>query len=282
MAASAPTRVACVTGASSGIGRASAIALAQAGWTVVISGRRAEELDETVRLARKENAEAKLLAVSGDLSKAEDVDKLFETIRTEFGRLDMLFNNAGRGAQGVPLEEIPLDTFLSVVNINLVAPFLCTQHAFRIMKDQSPQGGRIINNGSISAHAPRPFSAPYTTTKHAISGLTKSTSLDGRAYNIACSQIDIGNAQSAMVASQQAQGHLQPNGERIQEAVMDVQEVANAVVHMASLPLSANVLNMVRLTPALIRLAFGRSAYSASTPSWRPRCPSLDEVEVRP
>ncbi|GAA5915658.1 hypothetical protein JCM6882_002376 [Rhodosporidiobolus microsporus] len=244
MAAPAPARIACVTGASSGIGRASAIALASAGWTVVISGRRAGELDETVRLAQEAHPEAQLHPVAGDLSKPQDVDKLFAAIKEKFGRLDLLFNNAGRGAPGVPLEDIPLDTFLSVVNINLVAPFLCTQHAFRLMKDQTPQGGRIINNGSISAYAPRPFSAPYTTTKHAISGLTKSTSLDGRAYNIACSQIDIGNAQSDMVAAQQATGHLQPNGERIQEAVMPVEEVAKAVVHIAGLPLNANVLNM--------------------------------------
>ncbi|GAA6004057.1 hypothetical protein JCM10207_006536 [Rhodosporidiobolus poonsookiae] len=235
------SRIACVTGASSGIGRASAIALAKAGWTVVISGRRAEELDETIRMAKAELSDAKLLAVAGDLSKAEDVDALFEAIRRNFGRLDLLFNNAGRNVAGVPLEEVPFDDFRSIVDVNLVAPFLCTQHAFRLMKENG--GGRIINNGSISAHAPRPFSAPYTMTKHAISGLTKSTALDGRAYNIACSQIDIGNAESAMVGAMKG-GSLQPNGDRVQEPVMPVQHVADAVVHIASLPLHSNVLNM--------------------------------------
>ncbi|GJN92394.1 hypothetical protein Rhopal_005424-T1 [Rhodotorula paludigena] len=232
----ATQRIACVTGASSGIGRASAIALAGAGWVVIISGRRADELDETIRQARQESTNAELLAVPGDLGKPEDVDTLFRTIKKRYGRLDLLFNNAGRNVKPVPLEDVPLQDFNSIVAVNLVA------HAFRIMRDQSPQGGRIINNGSISAHAPRPFSAPYTLTKHAITGLTKSTALDGRAYNIACSQIDIGNAESPMVGALKQGGSLQPNGERIQEAVMPVEHVANAVVHMASLPLEVNIL----------------------------------------
>ncbi|TNY23276.1 short-chain dehydrogenase/reductase SDR [Rhodotorula diobovata] len=243
MASTSPRRIACVTGASSGIGRASAVALAAAGWTVVISGRRQGELDETIRLARERTQEAQLVAVVGDLGKPEEVDALFEVIRERFGRLDLLFNNAGRGLPAVPLQDVPLDDFQSIVAINLVAPFLCTQHAFRIMRDQSPQGGRIINNGSISAHAPRPLSAPYTLTKHAITGLTKSTALDGRAYNIACSQIDIGNAQSAMVDElRRGAGSLQPNGDRMHEPVMPVEHVADAVVHTASLPLHVNIL----------------------------------------
>ncbi|GAA5856687.1 hypothetical protein JCM8547_005930 [Rhodosporidiobolus lusitaniae] len=236
--------IACVTGASSGIGRASAIALARAGWTVVISGRRGDELDETIRRAKEGGADGEMRAVSGDLSKPEDVEALFERIKAEFGRLDFLFNNAGRNVAPVPLEDVPLADFSSIVQVNLVAPFLCTQQAFKIMKDQQPQGGRILNNGSISAHTPRPFSAPYTMTKHAITGLTKSTSLDGRAYNIAASQIDIGNAESAMVSQMRPTGSLQPHGDRMQEPVMPGDEVAAAVVHIASLPLSSNIFNM--------------------------------------
>ncbi|GAA5891369.1 hypothetical protein JCM8208_002604 [Rhodotorula glutinis] len=252
MAAAPPSRIACVTGASSGIGRASALALAAAGWTVVVSGRRQQELDETVRLAHERTKDAKVVAVAGDLSKPEDVDALFETIRDRFGRLDLLFNNAGRGLPAVPLEDVPLADFQSIVAINLVAPFLCTQHAFRIMRDQQPQGGRIINNGSISAHAPRPLSAPYTLTKHAITGLTKSTSLDGRAYHIACSQIDIGNAQSAMVDElRRGAGSLQPNGTRMHEDVMPVEAVADSVVHMASLPLHVNILTQTIMANAM-------------------------------
>ncbi|BGP42301.1 hypothetical protein JCM10450v2_006395 [Rhodotorula kratochvilovae] len=252
MATTSNKRIACVTGASSGIGRATAVALAAAGWVVVISGRRQEELDETARLARERHEGAELLAVAGDLSKPEDVDALFQTIREKHGRLDMLFNNAGRNVAPVPLEDVPLADFQSIVAVNLTAPFLCTQHAFRIMRDQSPQGGRIINNGSISAHAPRPLSAPYTMTKHAITGLTKSTSLDGREYNIACSQIDIGNAQSAMVNElKRGAGSLQPNGDRMQEPVMPVEHVANAVVHMASLPLDVNIFTQTIMATAM-------------------------------
>ncbi|GAA6049294.1 hypothetical protein JCM3770_005926 [Rhodotorula araucariae] len=252
MATTSTPRIACVTGASSGIGRASAVALAAAGWLVVISGRRTEELDETVRLARERYHGAELLAVAGDLSKPEDVDALFQTIRDKYDRLDMLFNNAGRSVAPVPLEDVPLADFQSIVAVNLTAPFLCTQHAFRIMRDQSPRGGRIINNGSISAHAPRPLSAPYTMTKHAITGLTKSTSLDGREYNIACSQIDIGNAQSAMVNElKRGAGSLQPNGDRMQEPVMPVEHVANAVVHMASLPLDVNIFTQTIMATAM-------------------------------
>ncbi|BGP02192.1 hypothetical protein NBRC10513v2_005840 [Rhodotorula toruloides] len=242
----ATRRIACVTGASSGIGRACAIALAKEGWTVVISARRAADLDETVRLAKEARQEAEVRPLPGDLGKPEDVDSLFDFIRREYGRLDVLFNNAGRSVAPVPLEDVSLEDFQSIVSLNLIAPFLATQHAFRIMKDQTPQGGRIINNGSISAHTPRPFSAPYTMTKHAITGLTKSTALDGRAYNIACSQIDIGagsNAESAMVGAMKPGGSLQPNGQRIQEPVMPVEHVADAVVHMASLSLNVNILN---------------------------------------
>ncbi|GAA6029063.1 hypothetical protein JCM8097_001575 [Rhodosporidiobolus ruineniae] len=237
-------KVAVVTGASSGIGRASAIALAQAGFAVVVSGRRADELEETVKLAKEGQVDAVLKAVPGDLSKPEDIVALFKVVKDEFGRLDVLFNNAGRGLPAVPLEDIPLADFQSIVAINTIAPFLCTQEAFKLMKSQSPQGGRIINNGSISAHTPRPFSAPYTLTKHSIKGLTKATALDGRAYNIACSQIDIGNAVSAMTTK--PGGSLQPNGQHIQEPVMPVEEVAKAVVQMASLPLDVNILNMAR------------------------------------
>ncbi|GAA5989211.1 hypothetical protein JCM11641_006569 [Rhodosporidiobolus odoratus] len=244
MADPATSKIALVTGASSGIGRACAIALVRAGWTVVLAGRRGDELDETARRARATMLDTELLSVPGDLSKPDDVEKLFKVIAAKFGRLDLLFNNAGRSTPPVPLEDVSLEDFQSIVGVNLIAPFLCTQHAFRLMKSQSPQGGRIINNGSISAHAPRPFSAPYTMTKHAITGLTKSTALDGRAYNIACSQIDIGNAVSPMVGALKAGGSLQPNGERIQEPVIPVEQVASAVVNMAGLSLEVNVLNM--------------------------------------
>ena len=237
--AASSSKIALVTGAGSGIGRAAALALIKAGYHVVLTGRREDKLNETAQAGEN----GKSLVVPSDMTDAASIGALFATIRERFGRLDLLFNNAGVGAPPVPLEDLELSRWQAAVDTNLTAPFLCTQHAFRIMKDQNPRGGRIINNGSISAYAPRPFSAAYTATKHAITGLTKSTALDGRAYDIACGQIDIGNAATDMTAAM-TNGVLQPNGERKAEPVMDVSAVANAVVHMASLPLDANVLFM--------------------------------------
>ena len=234
-------KVALVTGAGSGIGRATALALLAADYFVVLAGRRDDALQETVRLAGKNGTNA--LAVATDATKAESVEALFEATRSAYGRLDVLFNNAGTGAPAVPLDELTLEQWQSVVDINLTAAFLCTQQAFRLMKSQNPKGGRIINNGSISAHAPRPFSAPYTATKHAITGLTKATSLDGRVHGIACGQIDIGNAASDMTA-RMANGVPQADGRMMPEPRMDVTHVANAVVQMANLPLDTNVLFM--------------------------------------
>jgi NAD(P)-dependent dehydrogenase (short-subunit alcohol dehydrogenase family) len=234
----AQRKIAIVTGAGSGIGRAVALALAQAGYEVALAGRRADALDETVRAARTHATE--LLPVVTDVTDADSVARLFDTVRERYGRLDLLFNNAGISAPAVPLEELDLARLRAVIDTNLLGPFLCTQHAIRIMKAQSPRGGRIINNGSISAHAPRPNSAPYTATKHAIMGLTKSTSLDGRKHDIACGQIDIGNAATEM-AARMASGVPQANGAIAVEPLMDVAHVASAVVYMASLPLEANV-----------------------------------------
>ena len=231
-------KVAMVTGAGSGIGRASALALLAAGYHVVLVGRRGEALAETVRQA--DDRAPHTLAVPCDVSDPAAVAALFETTRAAFGRLDLLFNNAGTGAPAIGLDEITFEQWKAVVDVNLTGPFLCTQQAFRLMKNQTPRGGRIINNGSISAHAPRPFTAPYTATKHAITGLTKSTSLDGRPFDIACGQIDIGNAATEMT-TRMAAGILQANGQTMVEPRMDVVHVANAVVHMASLPLQANV-----------------------------------------
>ncbi|HEX6361775.1 MAG TPA: SDR family oxidoreductase, partial [Albitalea sp.] len=231
-------QVALVTGAGSGIGRASAIALLRAGWHVVIAGRREDALQQTALQAG--DAGARALAVPTDLRDPASVKALFRRTREAFGRLDLLFNNAGLGTPAMPLEDLTVEQWKEVVDVNLTAAFLCTQEAFRIMKDQTPRGGRIINNGSISAHAPRPFSAPYTATKHAITGLTKATSLDGRAYDIACGQIDIGNAATEMT-ERMARGILQANGQTAVEPRMDVRHVAEAIVHMASLPLDANV-----------------------------------------
>lgn len=230
-------KVALVTGAGSGIGRASALALHRAGFALVLAGRRAEEL---ARTADQAQGGPEVLAVPTDVSDPESVAALFAKVQSHFGRLDVLFNNAGTGAPPVPFEDLDLKAWKRVVDVNLTGPFLCTQGAFRIMKAQSPQGGRIINNGSISAHAPRPRSAAYTATKHAITGLTRSTSLDGRAHDIACGQIDIGNAATEMTA-RMSQGVPQADGSMAVEPVMDVQAVADAVVYMASLPLSANV-----------------------------------------
>ena len=231
-------KVAIVTGAGTGIGKASAIALLKDGYRVALAGRRPEPLQQAITQAGV-NAD-RALAVPTDVSNPQSVHALFEKVRTSFGRLDLLFNNAGIGAPAVNLEELTFEQWKSVVDINLTGPFLCTQEAFRIMKDQTPRGGRIINNGSISAHAPRPNSVPYTATKHAITGLTKCASLDGRKYDIACGQIDIGNALTEL-AERMTRGVPQANGTIAVEAVMDVSHVANAVVHMASLPLEANV-----------------------------------------
>ena len=237
----AQQKVALVTGAGTGIGRATALALMKAGYNAVLTGRRKDMLEETAKLGG--DTGAKTLAVPADMKNPAEISALFAKTMEVFGRLDVLFNNAGIGAPPVPFEDVSVDQWKAVVDTNLTAPFLCTQHAFRIMKDQTPRGGRIINNGSISAHAPRPFSAAYTSTKHAITGLTKSTSLDGRAYDIACGQIDIGNAATPMT-ERMTRGVLQPSGQSVPEPRMDVQAVANAVVYMASLPLDANVLFM--------------------------------------
>jgi NAD(P)-dependent dehydrogenase (short-subunit alcohol dehydrogenase family) len=232
-------KVALVTGAGSGIGKACVIALAKAGFAVVLAGRRLDALQEVANSIVGET-----LCVSTDVSDPKSVAALFAAVKEKFGRLDVLFNNAGTGAPGtVMLEDLTFEQWQAVVNVNLTGPFLCTQEAFKIMKAQEPQGGRIINNGSISAHAPRPNSSPYTATKHAITGLTKSTSLDGRKYNIACGQIDIGNAASAMTARMSG-GVPQANGTTMPEPTMDVEDVARSVVFMASLPLDSNVLTM--------------------------------------
>lgn len=234
-------RVALVTGAGSGIGRACALALHHAGYHVVLAGRRLDALNETIAAAP--GARERLLAVPTDVGDPASVKALFAKTKQAFGRLDVLFNNAGMGAPAVPMEELTYEQWKAVVDVNLTGPFLCTQEAIRLMKGQSPQGGRIINNGSISAYAPRPFSAPYTATKHAISGLTRSTALDGRRHNIACGQIDIGNAATEMT-ERMAAGVIQADGSTKVEPRMDVKHVADAVVHMASLPLDANVLFM--------------------------------------
>jgi len=231
-------KVAIVTGAGTGIGRQTALALLREGYAVSLAGRRIEKLQETVDQAGADRARA--LAVPVDVSDPASVRALFDKTREAFGRLDLLFNNAGRGAPSILLEDLSHEQWKAVVDVNLTGVFLCTQEAFRIMKSQRPMGGRIINNGSISAHAPRPNSAPYTATKHAITGLTKSTALDGRKYEIACGQIDIGNAATEMVQRMKT-GVPQANGTISVEPTMDVEHVAQAVVYMAGLPLEANV-----------------------------------------
>ena len=233
-----PEKIALVTGAGSGIGRAAALALAREGYCIVLAGRRAEPLESTA--AAVEAAGSRALVAPTDVSDPAAVASLFERAAQTFGRLDLLFNNAGRGAPPLPLEELSFEQWQSVVATNLTGVFLCTQQAIRLMKSQTPRGGRIINNGSISAHSPRPNSAPYTATKHAITGLTKSTSLDGRHWDIACGQIDIGNA-ATHLAEQMGRGVPQADGTVRPEPLMDVEDVARAVVYMASLPLSANV-----------------------------------------
>jgi NAD(P)-dependent dehydrogenase (short-subunit alcohol dehydrogenase family) len=231
-------KVALVTGAGTGIGRAVCHVLLDDGYAVVLAGRRAQPLQETVDLAGVDAA--RCLCVPTDVGKPEQVATLFEQTEATFGRLDLLFNNAGSFTPGIPMEELSYEQWQATVDVNLTGPFLCAQQAIRIMKAQHPKGGRIINNGSISAHVPRPFSAPYTSTKHAITGLTKSISLDCRNHNIACGQIDIGNAATPMTEAM-PKGVPQANGERAVEPVMDVTHVARAVLQMASLPLDTNV-----------------------------------------
>jgi NAD(P)-dependent dehydrogenase (short-subunit alcohol dehydrogenase family) len=230
-------KVAVVTGAGTGIGKASAIALVKDGYSVAFAGRRLEPLQEA---CKESGGGDRALAVPADVGDPKSVAALFAKVKAAFGRLDVLFNNAGTGAPAIPMEDLSVEQWLTVVNANLNGAFWCTQEAIRIMKAQDPRGGRIINNGSISAHAPRPNSVAYTSTKHAITGLTKSTSLDGRKYDIACSQIDIGNAATPMT-ERMTQGVLQPNGETRVEPRMDVQHVADAIVFMARLPLDSNV-----------------------------------------
>ncbi len=235
---STPKKVAIVTGAGSGIGKGAALALLREGYSVVLVGRRAEPLENTVKESGPFGSQA--LVVPTDVSKPDSVRALFGKVKEVYGRVDVLFNNAGAGAPAIPLEDLTYEQWKSVVDVNLTGAFLCTQEAFKLMKSQTPRGGRIINNGSISAHAPRPDSAPYTATKHAITGLTKATALDGRKYDIACSQIDIGNAKTEMTEKMQ-KGVLQASGVMAVEPRMDVEHVASAVVYMASLPLDTNV-----------------------------------------
>jgi NAD(P)-dependent dehydrogenase (short-subunit alcohol dehydrogenase family) len=233
-------RIAIVTGAGSGVGRAAALALARAGWAVVLAGRRKDALDETAGMAP---AGARILAVPTDVSDPASVAALFAATKREFGRLDLLFNNAGTNVPGTPFEDLTPEQWNAVVAVNLTGSFLCAHAAFRMMKEQVPQGGRIINNGSISAHAPRPDSAPYTATKHAITGLTKTIALDGRKYDIACGQIDIGNAATPMTQRMQ-RGVKQADGRVAVEPTMNVDHVGDAIVHMAGLPLETNILTM--------------------------------------
>jgi len=231
-------KIALVTGAGSGIGRAVSLALQSGGYSVVLAGRRREELERTRSMAAPQGGD--MLSVPADVSDPASVKDLFAAARKTFGRLDVLFNNAGRGAPAIPMEDLTFEQWSAVVGVNLTGAFLCAQEAIRMMKEQQPQGGRIINNGSISAHVPRPNSAPYTATKHAITGLTRSISLDGRAFNIACGQIDIGNAATEMT-ERMSNGVPQANGSLSVEPRMDVRHVADAVLYMANLPLDANV-----------------------------------------
>ncbi len=235
------SKVAVITGGGTGIGRESALALQGDGWNVVVTGRRKEELEKTVSMAKAGGG--KMLAVAGDVTKDADVKRVFaETVKT-FGRVDFLFNNAGMGAPPVPLEDLPVETWKAVVDLNLTASFLCATEAIRHFKAQKPQGGRIVNNGSISAHTPRPHSTAYTATKHAITGLTKCIALDGRPFNIACGQLDVGNADTNMGGRMKA-GVPQANGQIAPEPVMDAVHCGTAIRYMASLPLDANVLTL--------------------------------------
>jgi NAD(P)-dependent dehydrogenase (short-subunit alcohol dehydrogenase family) len=233
------SRIALVTGAGSGIGRAASLALNSAGYSVVLAGRRASELERTAAMAKGDGAE-RMLVVTTDITQPDRVAALFDRTKEAFGRLDVLFNNAGANLPGVPMEDLSFEQWNTVVAVNLTGAFLCAQEAIRLMKSQDPRGGRIINNGSISAHSPRPNSAPYTATKHAIMGLTKSISLDGRKYDIACGQIDIGNAVTEMT-ERMTGGVAQADGTKAIEPRMDVKLVADAVLYMANLPLEANV-----------------------------------------
>jgi NAD(P)-dependent dehydrogenase (short-subunit alcohol dehydrogenase family) len=235
--AEATTRVAIVTGAGSGIGRASALALLRDGWHVALAGRRPDVLQA---VAAESGAGTRALAVPTDITSPESVAALFAAVKQAWGRLDLVFNNAGLNAPGVPLEDLPVEKWLAVVNTNLTGAFLCTQQAFRMMKEQVPMGGRIINNGSISAHVPRPDSAPYTASKHGITGLTRTTALDGRKYDIACCQIDVGNAMTEL-AARMSKGVKQANGEIKAEPMIDVEDVGRTVLHMANQPLNVNL-----------------------------------------
>jgi NAD(P)-dependent dehydrogenase (short-subunit alcohol dehydrogenase family) len=237
----AQKKIAMVTGAGSGIGKATVLSLLKEVYCVVLAGRRSEALEQA--LAEAGSNRSRALAVPTDVSDAASVRDLFEKTKKTYGRLDLLFNNAGTNAAPMPLEDLPVEEWRRVIDVNLTGTLLCTQAAFRLMKEQTPRGGRIINNGSISAHSPRPNSAPYTASKHAITGLTRSTALEGRKYDIACGQIDIGNAQTEMTARMR-EGVLQASGGTAVEPTMDVEHVARAVVYMASLPLDANVLFM--------------------------------------
>jgi NAD(P)-dependent dehydrogenase (short-subunit alcohol dehydrogenase family) len=234
-------KIALVTGAGSGIGRAVALGLLADGYKVVVTGRRLEPLEELVALAAEQGGEA--LAVSSDVRDPASVEALFATIEEVYGRVDVVFNNAGVNAPAVPMDELPVEKWLNVIDTNVTGVFLCSRGAFGLMRKQSPQGGRIINNGSISAHTPRPFTGPYTASKHAVLGLTKSLALDGREFNIACSQIDIGNALTEL-SVRMTKGVRQANGETAVEPMIDVKHIADAVRYIANLPLSANVLNM--------------------------------------
>ena len=233
-----PAKIAVITGAGSGIGRASALALLDVGWTTVLAGRRREALEETAALASAPPPGT--LVVPTDIRDPAAIAALFDRVKETYGRIDLLFNNAGTSTRGIPFEELTYEQWSDVVATNLTGSFLCAQHAFRIMKSQHPQGGRIINNGSVSAHVPRRHSAPYASTKHALTGLTRSLSLDGRQYDIACGQIDIGNA-ATMRNEDTARGRLQATGRVEAEPRMDVRDVAQAIVYMASLSLEANV-----------------------------------------
>ncbi|KAI3589208.1 putative oxidoreductase [Cupriavidus sp. U2] len=241
-------RIALVTGAGSGVGRLTALALLDDGWTVVLAGRRADPLQTLAADAAARGQTA--LAVPSDVTDPASVQALFDTIEQAFGRIDLIFNNAGVNAPAVPMDELPLDKWFNVVNTNVTGVFLCARAAFGLMRRQSPQGGRIINNGSVSSQTPRPFTAPYTASKHAVSGLTKALALDGRAFNIAAGQIDIGNALTEL-SERMTRGVLQANGATAPEPMMDARHVANAVRHMASLPLDANVLNMTVMASAM-------------------------------
>ncbi|CAB3655483.1 MULTISPECIES: SDR family oxidoreductase [Achromobacter] len=241
-------KIALVTGAGSGVGRVTAIALLNDGWTVVLAGRRADPLQSLQAEAAARGQTA--LAVPTDVTSPESVEALFNTIESRFGRLDLLFNNAGVNAPAVPMDELPLEKWFNAINTNVTGVYLCARAAFGLMRRQTPQGGRIINNGSISAHTPRPFTAPYTASKHAVTGLTKSLALDGRAYNIVAGQIDIGNAMTEL-SERMTRGVLQANGTVAPEPMMDAVHVAKAVRHMASLPLDANVLTMTVMASAM-------------------------------